>query len=74
MWPKWWLSVQVELLLTLEEYCAAEGNFQRSGQGKAFADVFAEVQHHSPALWFTLSSVFTYLTCWNLVYCCCPAL
>ena len=36
---------QVELLLTLEEYCAAEGAFEGPGEGGApFAAIFAQVR------------------------------
>ncbi|MEW5304708.1 MAG: hypothetical protein WDW36_007300 [Sanguina aurantia] len=34
---------QVELLLTLEEYCSEEGVFEGAGQGAAFADIFPQV-------------------------------
>lgn len=43
-------SLQVELLLTFEDYCSGEGVFEgRDEQGSEFSDVFANVRviHHS---------------------------
>ena len=39
-------SSQVELLLTLEEWCGEEGQFHRAGaRGAAFAPAFADLLH-----------------------------
>ena len=36
--------LQVELLLTFEEFCAEEGDFAHGEQGSIFADVFPQVR------------------------------
>ena len=42
--------LQVELLLTFEEFCAEEGDFAYGEQGSIFADVFPQVRGAMPQL------------------------
>ena len=48
--------MQVELLLTFEEFCNEEGDFSAADNGHVFADLFPQVCLH--VLWHRLACVF----------------